>query len=688
MKKLLLLTLITALCFSFAFAHNDLMKKSGMEAQPVENANLHQIMHPTQVKANYALPEWEWVTQPYSIMTSWYDYMPSSYESYPLRLQHNGDGGMYMTWHGTPDDAGSNRRQYWAYINADDGSLVDWGTVSTQDFWQGYGSINVHPEGGNGIVTWHQEDATLGYGTIMTYDSYIFSTPGFWASYLFIPPDAPGGNEYIWPYVYVGPAPDPGYVRVYQTAKNYLNNPGSGNPCEDTRILYCDVENTSNPDMSVLLDLSNWTEKTPMYYWREKECRPQSQCFVVDPTTPGHVAIVGYATWLDGDLGNMPINQGMWVWDSWDYGETWDQADLHSSDNPEETFYQVQNIPQMGDPIPDKLNVSAGGWHNSARYDGEGNLHWNYLQQYGYEDPGTGDSFYFPNFMPAAVTTWDGTEFTYDEVPEMVGVDPYSGHTVPWEIVGSDTLTYPVVAWSTYEDELFHENTMKNAVNADQGWMVQLWADGTYITLNALGEPGYEDYATHPILYLSASKDMGETWSEPIELTDIYSIDIDFMEQISVYPYICNEIEDLGDGWGKVHFSYMDDNSFGSFIQGAGTNSGGQIMYGSIKINFEDMYEGVDNNQFNVSSITLQNSPNPFNGTTTISFNAPKNINNAEVKIYNTRGQLVKSLIPNSNNEVNWNGKDSNNNQVSNGIYFYKLETEYGTVSNKMLLTR
>jgi len=687
MKKLVVLFFILFICLSVSFANNDRIEKSGKEDISYENNNLHNISISDQTKWNHGVPEWEWVTQPYSIMTSWYDYMPSSYESYPLRLQYNGDGGLYYTWHATPDDAGSNRRQYWAYMQADNGSLVDWGTISTQDVWQGYGSINVHPEFGGGIATWHQEDATLGYGTTMTYDSYIFSTPGFWTSYLFIPPEEPGVNEYIWPYVWVGPSPLSGHHRVYQTAKNYTHN-ASDFPCEDMRIMFCDVESTSNPDMSVLLDLANWTVKTPMYYWREKDCRPQSQCFTIDPNIPGHIVIIGFASWLSGDLGNMPVNPGMWMWESWDYGETWDQADLYCSDTPDDAFYQVENIPQMGGPpIPDYLDVSAGGWHNSARFDNEGNLHWSYLLQYGYTND-ENESFYFPNFMPAAETIWDGETFTYDEIPEMPGYDSYSGHSVPWEIVGGDTITYPVVAWSTYEDELFHENVMKNAINFENGWMVQMWADGTYITLNSLGEPGYEDYATHPIIYISASMDNGEHWSEPIELTDIYNPEINFMDQITVYPYLCNEIVDLGDMWGQIHFSYYDDNSFGSFIYGGGQNLGGQIMYGSIEINFALPGPSINSHEEIISSIKLHNSPNPIANYTEIYFESPKEIYNSQIRIYNTKGQLIKNLIPNSDNKVTWNGKDNSNNDVSNGIYFYKLITKYGSVAEKMLLSR
>ncbi len=149
--------------------------------------------------------------------------------------------------------------------------------------------------------------------------------------------------------------------------------------------MYCDVPATQNAaDMSLLTDLDNWTIQTPMFYWRDKAVRPISQCFTIDPNVPGHISIIGYATWLDGDLGNMPVNPGMFVWDSWDYGETWDEANLHSSSTTEEYFYTVENLAglYMDGQVFDEAFVRAGGWHNNARFDANGNLHWGYTQEY------------------------------------------------------------------------------------------------------------------------------------------------------------------------------------------------------------------------------------------------------------------------------------------------------------------
>ena len=786
MKKITVTILLSLFCFSFAFA-NDIMQPSGNEKIPIENYNKENLVpaYKYNSRDNTPVPEYEFIKLPEAIMTSYYDYMPGSYEGYPIRYQADIDAhGHYLTWFARPSGT-ANRRQYWAYYDADE-NIVDWLTISTDDVWQGYGGFAIHPATGDAIATWHQEHAVLGYGTTICYDDFaLLGIPGFW-SCMFIPPDEPGGNEYIWPLVYVGPSPlGEDYVRVYQTAKNYLSAP-SGNPCEDTRIMYCDVENSLFADMTVLLDLANWTEVLVMYdqNWREKDCRPLSQPFAIDPNTPGKVAIMGYVSWLSGNLGEMPVDPGVFVWESYDYGETWDVADLHS-DGPEDYLYLVDNIPGFTDSqgnLLDFLEVDVYGWHNTSRYDNEGNLHLTYLQGYGFTDPTGG--YYFGHFMPQAEAIWDGTEFTFDEVPEMPGIDPLSGHSVPWEIVTDpfsgelDTLLYVVVGWSLYEDELFHENTEKNAVNLENGWLLQMWADGTYSQLAQDGIPQWLPYLEHPIIFISVSGDNGNTWSEPIELTDIFDENgepTQFYDQITVYPYVCDQIIDLGDNWGQVNMYYFDDNTWGSsVIQNLPPDDGGQITYCCIKIKFPTIgtIEGTvtlnggsgnveevevtaggiivnpynDNGSYRITipsgiydvtasltgyvdstivgvvvnggeptyvDFTLnpdgqsvdddsilstelmlnQNSPNPFTSYTHISFSVPKGFKNPSIKIYNLKGQLIKTLEPSigsnhSEGYATWDGKDSNNNDVVSGIYLYKLQTDNGSIIKKMLLTR
>ena len=96
----------------------------------------------------------------------------------------------------------------------------------------------------------------------------------------------------------------------------------------------------------------------------------------------------------------------------------------------------------------------------------------------------------------------------------------------------------------------------------------------------------------------------------------------------------------------------------------------------------------------NTPSITKlhSNYPNPFNPSTTISFSVPQTSPFVTLKIFNIKGQKVKTLYSGIAEEgkhtVTWNGEDENYNPVSSGIYFYKLKTGKQELSRKMLLMK
>ncbi len=88
----------------------------------------------------------------------------------------------------------------------------------------------------------------------------------------------------------------------------------------------------------------------------------------------------------------------------------------------------------------------------------------------------------------------------------------------------------------------------------------------------------------------------------------------------------------------------------------------------------------------------FQNSPNPFNPETEISF-ALEEDSNVELTIYNVKGQKIINLFSGHVageriHKVWWNGKDNEGNNVSSGVYFYKLETENDQYFKRMLLTK
>ncbi len=89
------------------------------------------------------------------------------------------------------------------------------------------------------------------------------------------------------------------------------------------------------------------------------------------------------------------------------------------------------------------------------------------------------------------------------------------------------------------------------------------------------------------------------------------------------------------------------------------------------------------------STLKLSNYPNPFNPTTTISFSIP-NKSKVDLSVYNTKGQKVKTLVKDQftagDHNILWNGTDNNNQPVSSGIYFYKLNVNGKTEAVKKCL--
>jgi len=87
----------------------------------------------------------------------------------------------------------------------------------------------------------------------------------------------------------------------------------------------------------------------------------------------------------------------------------------------------------------------------------------------------------------------------------------------------------------------------------------------------------------------------------------------------------------------------------------------------------------------------LQNYPNPFSQTTTMNYHLSSKIN-IELKIYNQTGQEIKTLVETQQNvgeyQIQWDGRDSQNNIVPNGIYYYQLKSGKYSETRKMIFLR
>jgi len=86
-----------------------------------------------------------------------------------------------------------------------------------------------------------------------------------------------------------------------------------------------------------------------------------------------------------------------------------------------------------------------------------------------------------------------------------------------------------------------------------------------------------------------------------------------------------------------------------------------------------------------------QNAPNPFNPSTSISYDLPKACN-VELDIYNVLGQNVKTLVSGyqeaGSQSIIWDGTDNTGSSVASGIYFYRITAGDFSATKKMMMLK
>ncbi|MBL8029548.1 MAG: T9SS type A sorting domain-containing protein, partial [Fibrobacteres bacterium] len=151
-------------------------------------------------------------------------------------------------------------------------------------------------------------------------------------------------------------------------------------------------------------------------------------------------------------------------------------------------------------------------------------------------------------------------------------------------------------------------------------------------------------------------------------------------------------ITDLPDGW----HAYLANGSELIEIKKSGT--------ATVSVNGKRVYRVIVTNdpayaQNQISSFELsQNSPNPFNPTTKVSFAIPVSYasdgsplaltQSVSLKVYDLKGRLLRTLVNSelksgSRFTATWNGLDNNNRPVSSGVYVYRIK-----VGNRFEQTR
>jgi hypothetical protein len=143
--------------------------------------------------------------------------------------------------------------------------------------------------------------------------------------------------------------------------------------------------------------------------------------------------------------------------------------------------------------------------------------------------------------------------------------------------------------------------------------------------------------------------------------------DLVFDENQNLYGVIGSESE-LNDFVG-----INPNNGTGTIIGSVGFKNILGLAYAETGVT---SVEGENDVTIPLDYTLKQNYPNPFNPTTKIEFSLPRE-SNVKLIVYNILGQEVIRLVDNQmsagNHSIIWNANDAGGNQLTSGIYLYKL---------------
>ena len=146
----------------------------------------------------------------------------------------------------------------------------------------------------------------------------------------------------------------------------------------------------------------------------------------------------------------------------------------------------------------------------------------------------------------------------------------------------------------------------------------------------------------------------------------------------------CIRTENGGSEWStvEVDLANSDDLNDVFFIsEGLGWTCGedGRIYRWNDMVSTEETWAAKGYHLFG-------NAPNPFQNSTTISFEIPQS-EMVDVRVYNLNGQMVSAIAPQNfpagPHQINFNGAD-----LAEGIYFCELKAGEFIATKKMVILR
>jgi len=175
---------------------------------------------------------------------------------------------------------------------------------------------------------------------------------------------------------------------------------------------------------------------------------------------------------------------------------------------------------------------------------------------------------------------------------------------------------------------------------------------------------------------------------DPISLSIYYNpSDFEQNENLFLYHHVLNQFNPTFN-FNKIDESYLntDEHYISASLYYTGLY---KIMYDENVI--DTTSPPVDSTKSSNRFIIYQNRPNPFNNTTTITFDIPEN-GNIRVAIFNVLGKRIKHIKSGyqiaGKDYVIWDGRNDQQSKVTSGIYYCVFNYGNQTATMKMLFLK
>lgn len=652
-------------------------------------------------------PAWNFSKMPTALMNSYYDYMIGSYNNLPLNLiPSSAGGGYFLTWTGcgTPT---SDRRSFYGYLDPA-GTMINADQIVPQGSGaHGMPAMVVDPVSGKSFYAWTQfMDADPEAEIVLTSDAFIAGIAGLFNPVQIVIDNpititAPDGtvttdNVFFWPSLAIGPSPVANKRRLYLLGRQSCN-------------VYLALADFTADDIEMGTPLSwQYTSVPELNAWAlEAEPRRTHLSLEADPL--GNVILAGYH---DSDSVENDID--IFVGGNFGQGD-WTRHSFSSempSWNPGDYFTDDQGLPYADDELHWKLMNSG---HLNAALDRDGRLHIVGLWGLANSDGG----FYpFLQYVKEAVYRPVGGYLEIVDIwPQQNYADTYNACFTPWDmehpfgvvdefVYDPDSGEYyplmfkdwPFPHWDQTAHDgamMFHYNNIKVTRANPQGQMAVVWQDSKRaVDWCVYQAPGYEVWQHATDVYIAYSDYGGSWWHDPIVLNNVEIPELAGIKPMWVYPSDQMLFTGYSNGGkvGKLGLMFYDDFTWGANALNPPYHpnpDGGRVMFMELQIGYG--WDADDPGQTPAPAILAQNWPNPFNPSTSISFELLK-AGPARLDVYDLRGRLVTTLLDKElgtgTHSLDWEGTDANGAPVASGVYLYRLSAGGTSSSRKMALVK